>query len=82
MFFSTGSPEPLIGKSPNPERPAITVSESKDAFSKVSNAETIETTGRQLLYSLGTRYEIIIVYDDGGDLLTLEQLQWLRNLLP
>ena len=71
LFFLTPSPKP--------DRMAVTVSESLDALQKVSWPKR-RMTGAQLLSELQPGQEIVIVYPDGGDYVTREQLEWFKQL--
>ena len=73
----------LLTKSPKPERFCVTVSESSDNFESIQdNMDVIQMTGEVLLKKLNPAYEIVIVYNDGGDYLTQEQLAWFRQSIP
>ena len=64
--------------SPKPDRQAVTVSESLDTLKKVALPKR-KMTGAQLMAELKPDQEIVIAYPDGGDYLTREQLEYLRQ---
>jgi len=65
--------------SPIPKRLCVTASESTDIFEGMYDIDIIEITGRNLLNRMVKSHEIVIIYRDGGDYLTTEHLDWLRN---
>lgn len=67
-------------RSPNPSRWCITAAESANELANVHDVELVEFTGRSLLAGISDSQEIVIVYQDGGDYLTLEQLRYFRSL--
>ena len=71
LFFLT--PSPKAG------RMAVTVSESLDSLQKVQWPKR-KLTGAQLMAELQPGQEIVIVYPDGGDYVTREQLEWFKQL--
>jgi hypothetical protein len=71
LFFLTPSPKK--------DRMAVTVSESLDSLQKISWPKR-KITGAQLLSELQPGQEIVIVYPDGGDYVTREQLEWFKQL--
>jgi hypothetical protein len=85
-LFVAGNKTPLdkepvfyLTRSKNPERVCVTVSESTAKLGQLPNVSLIRMTGSTLLKRLGPLQEVIIVYDDGGDYLTAEQLAWMRQ---
>lgn len=66
-------------RSPNPTRFCVTASEHRDVLDK-HDVELIEHSGKSLLAAINPAHEIVIVYPDGGDYLTSEQLLYLRAL--
>ena len=68
----------LMVPSPNKARQAVTVSESLDTLKKVEWPKR-RMTGAQLMAELAPEQEIVIAYPDGGDYLTREQLDYLRQ---
>ncbi len=80
-IFPEGPLEPVLGRAPQPGRLCVTVSESKDCIARLGEVETIEITGEKLLKKLAVGHEIVVVYEDGGDYMTREQLAWYRQLM-
>ena len=76
---ATGEELFFLTPSPNKERMAVTVSESPEPLQKVSWPKR-RMTGAQLLAELQPGQEIVIVYGDGGDYVTREQLEWFKQL--
>ena len=70
----------FLSKSPNPENHCITVSEDIDLLSSVPWPKQL-MTGRELLMQLPKNIEIVITYSDGGDYITKNHLNWLRENL-
>jgi hypothetical protein len=68
-----------IQRSPNPERWCVTAAEAREVLEK-HDVELIEHTGKSLLAAIDPKHEIVITYADGGDYLTLEQLDYFRGL--
>lgn len=64
--------------SPNKERMCVTVSERLDNLEKIKQPKVI-TSGLDLLKYLPPDIEIVLVYKDGGDYLSKEQLNWYRH---
>lgn len=87
-FFVLGAPgpadriEPLLGPSPRPNRLCVTGSESEAALARAGVHPLMRMTGREILKAYGARYDVVVVYDDGGDLLTIEQMQWFLESSP
>jgi fimbrial chaperone protein len=77
--LALSSPVFYVQRSPNPERWCVTVAETADALSSIADAELVEYTGQELLQSIDKSHEIVVVYDDGGDYLTREQLDFFRS---
>ena len=63
------------------ERFCVTCSEDPATLAAIPHLEVEWTDGRALLGSLQPGWEVMIVYADGGDYLTQEQLDWFRGLL-
>ncbi|MGK5061814.1 hypothetical protein [Janthinobacterium sp. LB3P112] len=66
--------------SPNPERRCVTVAEDP-AFLAGIAFPNIPVTGAQLLASIPSEIEIVILHGDGANYLTREQLAWFRGML-
>jgi len=61
----------------------ITVAEGRERLAAIPDVVLLQTTGRKLLEELEPALGILVVYDQGGDYLSREQLDWFRaNLLP
>ncbi len=76
QFFSKASPQP--------ERLCITVSESKEAlasFNVESNVELKEFSGLDLLKEMPKGQEIVVCYDDGGDYISHDHIDWYCSTL-
>ena len=69
----------FLTRSPNPERFCVTVAERLDSLAKVQWPKK-EVLGRDLVAAIAPAHEIIVVYSDGGDYITREQLAWFRQL--
>lgn len=69
----------FLVKSPKEGRLAATASESLEALQKVSWPKR-RMTGAQLMAALAPGQEIVIVYADGGDRVTSEQLEWFKQI--
>ena len=87
LFIVSGSPETpgsidyFLTPSPAKNgRMCVTVSESLECFANISWPK-VPVTGEQLLLTLPANMEIVVVYRDGGDYITKEQLDWYRGLL-
>lgn len=87
LFVVSGSPQTpgvtdyFITPSPAKNgRMCVTVSEKLENLAKVPWPKAT-VTGEQLLLALPTNMEILVVYPDGGDYITEEQLDWYRGLL-
>lgn len=70
----------FLTPSPNRERFCVTVSESLDNLKSISWPK-FEVTGAQLLKELPPAVEIVVIYQDGGDYLPREHLEWYRQVL-
>ena len=70
----------FITKSPKNGRMCVTVSESESYLAKVSWPKRV-ISGEHLLRHLPKAMEIIVVYPDGGDYVTQEQMEWFRGML-
>lgn len=75
------SPVFFMQRSPTPDRLCITVSEDEKTLSKIENIDVIKSDGRALISELGEAYEIVVVYSEGGDYLSREQLSYFREVL-
>lgn len=71
--------EPLLAKSPTPKRLCITVSETREALARAGTHALLEMSGREILRAFGHRYDVIVTYGGGGDLLTIEQMEWFAS---
>lgn len=71
-------PEWFLTKSRTEGRFCVTVSESEAALAGVRWPKA-RLSGAELLEALPPGIEIIIVYPDGGDSLSREQLDWYRQ---
>jgi hypothetical protein len=80
-FPDSAEPQFYVKSAPTPKRLAVTASESPDRLSSIPDAVLVEMTGRELLEKLEPDFELVIVYDKGGEHLSREQLAWLRELL-
>jgi hypothetical protein len=85
-LFVIGKTTPLdrdpvfyLTKSRNLGRFCVTVSESSDRFRGLSEITLIKISGSELLKRMSSKQELIIVYEDGGDFLSAEQLNWIRQ---
>ena len=76
----TNTNDYFLVSSPNKDRLCVTVSESVDNLNNISWPK-IEVSGEKLIKELPAGIEIVIVYKDGGDYITREQLQWYRSIL-
>ena len=68
----------FLTQSPTLGRLCVTVSETEAALAKIFWPKR-KLTGERLLAELPPGIEIIVVYPDGGDYVTREQLAWYRN---
>ncbi|WP_426071335.1 hypothetical protein [Janthinobacterium sp. DSP2-3-3] len=66
--------------SPNPERQCVTVAEDP-AFLAGIAFPNIPVTGAQLIASIPSEIEIVLLHGDGANYLTREQLAWFRGML-
>jgi fimbrial chaperone protein len=73
------TPAFYLTKSRDPRRLCVTVSESAQWLSSLKDVTLIGFTGRDLLNSIAAEQEVIVVYDQGGDYLSAEQLAWMRE---
>ncbi|MGI2172149.1 hypothetical protein ACROAE_18470 [Shewanella sp. MF05960] len=85
LYIITAETEPGVfdyfyTKSPNPERFCVTLAENESTLASVKWPKR-KMTGRELLVDLPDEIEIIITYEDGGDYITREHLQWYRKQL-
>jgi fimbrial chaperone protein len=71
-------PEWFLTPSPTKGRFCVTASESEAALARIKLPKQ-KLTGAQLLDALPFGIEIAVVYGDGGDYLTREQLAWYRK---
>ena len=72
------TPEWFLTESPTKGRYCVTASETEGALARVQWPK-LKLSGAQLLESLTPGIEILIVYPEGGDYLTREQLDWYRR---
>jgi hypothetical protein len=68
----------FVQRSPNQSRLCVTASEHREVLAN-HNVELTEHTGKSLLAAIDPAHEIVIAYPDGGDYLTLEQLDYFRG---
>ncbi|MEZ8827059.1 hypothetical protein AB6E04_22180 [Vibrio amylolyticus] len=71
----------IYTSSPNPERYCVTVSENEEVLESIKWPKR-KLTGLQLLQELHENIEIVVIYEDGGDYITQEHLEWYRQQLP
>lgn len=71
-------PQWFLTESPTKGRYCVTVSESAKLLAGIRWPK-LTLSGEQLLASLPENVEIIVVYADGGDYITREQLAWYRR---
>lgn len=71
-------PEFFLTPSPQRDRMCVTVSESESHLADVQWPKQ-PISGASLLSILPPAIEIVVVYADGGDYLTREQLAWFRG---
>ena len=71
-------PEWFLSESPAKGRFCITASETAQALARVQRPK-LQISGAQLLAELPPGIEVLIVYPDGGDYITREQLSWFRQ---
>ncbi len=71
---------PAFTRSPNKEKWAVTVAE-KEEWLKADKWPKMKLSGGQIIQMLGEDKEIVIVYPDGGDYITSNQLSWIREQL-
>jgi len=69
----------FLTKSPDPERFCVTVAEQPEHLSTIP-WPTKQILGRDLVFALPPVHEIVVIYPDGGDYVTREQLAWYRQL--
>ena len=75
-----GTNDYFLVPSRNTERFCVTVTESIENLKGIAWPK-IEVTGEQLIKELPPSIEIVVVYKNGGDYITREQLQWYRSLI-
>jgi fimbrial chaperone protein len=71
-------PEWFLTPSPTKGRFCVTASESEAALARIKWPKH-ELAGAQLLEALPAGIEMLVVYPDGADYLTREQLEWYRR---
>jgi fimbrial chaperone protein len=71
-------PEWFLTESPTKGRFCVTTSETEAALARVPRPK-LKISGAQLLEALPPGIEVTIVYPDGGDYITREQLDWYRQ---
>lgn len=79
-FPGTSKPQFYAQPSPTPDRICVTAAESPDLLAGISDVVLIRTTGRELLDALEPFLELMVIYENGGEYLSREQLDWLREL--
>lgn len=67
-------------RSPQPDRFCVTVAENEAILASVKWPK-LKISGEQLIFNLRDSDEILITYQEGGDYITKEQLQWFRQQL-
>ena len=72
-------PEWFLTASPTKGRFCVTASEIEAALAKIKWPK-LRVSGAQLLETLPVGIEIVIVYGNGGDYITREQLAWYRQV--
>ena len=72
-------PEWFLTESPAKGRFCVTASETVAALARVPRPK-LQISGAQLLAALPPGIEVLIVYADGGDYITREQLSWYRQV--
>jgi hypothetical protein len=84
-FFVAGKKIPtadapvfFVQRAPNEARWCVTASEVREVLAK-HDVDLIEHTGKTLLAAIDPSHEIVIAYPEGGDYLTLEQLEYFRG---
>jgi hypothetical protein len=78
-----GASRPQFYAQPSPQSPnriCVTAAESRDALAGIANVVLMKMTGRELLEALEPFLELMVVYETGGEYLSREQLDWLRDL--
>lgn len=71
----------FIQRSPNPERLCLTASDDEGNLKSIEGVSLLKVAGADLLEMMNPAYELLLVYKDGGDYLTREQLSWFRDEL-
>lgn len=71
----------FLSSSPDPERSCVTVSEKEEWLSSVKWPKR-KIKGLDLIKELTPAIEIVVVYNDGGDYITREHLEWYREQIP
>src|SRR5262245_39020860 len=79
-FPGTSKPQFYAQPSPTADRICVTAAESADLLAGISDVVLIRTTGRELLDALEPFLELMVIYENGGEYLSREQLDWLREL--
>ena len=85
LYVVVGSPgdesrDFYITPSPTEGRWAVTVSEKQEWLKRISSPKA-PIKGSELITRLNEKWEIVIVYGDGGDYVRQEHLSWLREAL-
>jgi fimbrial chaperone protein len=75
------APEWFLTESPTKGRYCVTASETEAALAKIPWPK-VKLSGARLLEALPHGIEVMIVYPDGGDYITREQLNWYRQTPP
>ena len=65
--------------SPNPERQCVTLAEDPAFLAGIAFPK-IPVTGAQLIASIPSEVEIVLLHGDGANYLTREQLAWFRRM--
>ena len=72
------SPEWFYTRSPQKDRLCVTVADSESALGEIEWPK-MKISGLELLQQLPRGIEILIIYSDGGDYVSREQLDWYRS---
>jgi hypothetical protein len=71
----------LVTKSPIPDRMCVTIGESAAALARVPAHLVHPITAERLVRGMIGRWDLLVCYPDGGDVLQAEYLPDLRELL-
>lgn len=72
------TPVLALSRSPDPNRLAVTAAEDPEHLSDIPDVVLIERAGRALLDEMRDGDDLVIIYEDGGELLSADILDWLR----